>query len=226
MIPVIALKTTLVIVALVRLNNNGIVMMQTENHLRLYEHINIEPFLEEINYNNDWIAGNDKLQPKVARISLIVAHRNPGDIKTFWGGIPTKSGDSHSSQNYTGVRPTKIFKKYNHTSSFLGWFKDVHKCKIARVRYAKLDKGDSVPGHIDTGSYYANKNRFHLVIKGKYLYTVGGETKEYKEGEIWWFDNKKTHGTYNHGEEDSIRLIFDAGFYNNDRILRLVEETK
>ena len=49
-------------------------------------------------------------------------------------------------------------------------------------------------------------------LQDNYLF-MKGLKEEYKEGELWWFDNKKLHGSYNHGDKDRIVLIFDVGSY-------------
>ena len=106
--------------------------------------------------------------------------------------------------------PTKVFKKYKIASSFLGWFKETHNAKIARVRYVKMPSESTIGLHIDGGPYYQKHNRFHLVLQSEYQYTVGGEMQEYKEGELWWFDNIKLHKSYIHGSKDRIAMIFDC----------------
>lgn len=196
------------------------------NHHRLYENLNVQPFLEEINYD-DWVGSNRGLyQPGEGwqdsagwagqRIDLIKFHKNPDDLEPNREGVKSLALSPEiqtQGSTYTGVRASKVFYNYPIVSGFLQWFKDINKCKIARVRYAKLVKGGSVLNHVDGGPYYDDKDRFHLIIQGKYEYTVDGEMQEYKEGELWWFDNKKLHGSYNHGDKDRIVLIFDVGSY-------------
>ena len=189
------------------------------NHYRLYENLNVQPFLEEININDDWLLGQNagRSAPDSAdgfgeiikyysgkHIDLIESPRNPDD-----------------SRNKEAVVASEVFCKYKIASSFLGWFKKTHNAQIARVRYVKTPSGISVGFHIDDSPYYWKHNRFHLVLQGKYQYTVNGEEREYKEGELWWFNNNKLHGTYIHGSKDRIILIFDCdcdmeSIINND----------
>jgi len=73
--------------------------------------------------------------------------------------------------------------------------------------------------------FYYKKDRFHIVIDGCYEYTVDCEeedriynyplsftspvTKVWSKGEIWWFNNKRPHTSYNHGNIPKINLVFD-----------------
>ena len=73
--------------------------------------------------------------------------------------------------------------------------------------------------------FYYKKDRFHIVIDGCYEYTVDCEeedriyeyplsftlpvTKVWSTGEIWWFNNKRPHKSYNHGNIHKINLVFD-----------------
>ena len=191
------------------------------NHYRLYKNLNMQPFLEEINSNDDWVStsmpfgwrwpGSVLLPFKNKRIELIKSYSNSNDLESktlspFCTDINTVT----EASTYTGVVPTEIFWKYKTASSFLGWFKKTHNAQIARVRYVKIPSKSYIGHHIDGGPYYENHDRFHLVLQSEYQYTVNGETLEYKEGEIWWFNNKKMHGTYIHGSKDRIAMIFDC----------------
>ena len=48
------------------------------------------------------------------------------------------------------------------------------------------------------------------MLSGQYKYTVHGETEVFNKGDLWWFNNKAEHGSYNHGDEDKINLVFDV----------------
>ena len=176
----------------------------------------MQPFLEEINLNNDWIKAPNKVSGEYIQrsppwIDLISSVRNPDDIETKpINAICTNVNDTSMTSTYTGVMPTKVFKKYKVASSFLGWFKETHNAKIARVNYVKLPSQSSIAVHIDGGLYFQKHDRFHLILQGEYQYTVNGEMQEYKEGELWWFNNQELHETYNHGSKDRITMIFDC----------------
>ena len=125
----------------------------------------MQPFLEEINLNNDWI--NEKLKPAGqvwTCIELIQSFRNSGDLigkplSTLCQNVNTPA---MVDSTYTGVVPSKIFHKYKIASSFLGLFKKTHSAQIARVKYVKMPSKGSIPQHVDGGPYYQKHNRFHL----------------------------------------------------------------
>ena len=74
--------------------------------------------------------------------------------------------------------------------------------------------------------FYYQKERFHIIIDGTFEYTVDYDeedrlyeypitsmvspvTKVWSKGEVWWFNNKRPHTSYNHGNIPKINLIFD-----------------
>ena len=61
--------------------------------------------------------------------------------------------------------------------------------KIRRCAFLSLPVGEIVGTHIDEGTYYLTKDRYHLSIQGKYKYTVGDETMIVEPGTFFWFNN-------------------------------------
>jgi hypothetical protein len=89
--------------------------------------------------------------------------------------------------------------------------------KLGRVIIVSLKAGGMIDPHFDDGEYADHYNRFHIPLSSKagnvfYAKTMQGygEWATMKPGELWWFDNKKTHWVENHSEEPRIHLIFDA----------------
>ena len=88
------------------------------NHYRLYKNLNVQPFLEEINLNDDWrkAVGRGiymRQGERYDRIDLIKGFRNPGDPESKPLSelcIDVNTPTVHST--YTGVIPTKVFPKY------------------------------------------------------------------------------------------------------------------
>ena len=69
--------------------------------------------------------------------------------------------------------PTKAFDKHTAIVGFLKrHFKDFKRCG-----FLSLPVGGEVGLHIDEGSYYQTKDRYHLSIQGRYEYTVGDDVK-------------------------------------------------
>lgn len=107
--------------------------------------------------------------------------------------------------------PTPAFHKHTAMVHFLKRnFKDVRRCG-----YLSLPIGGIVGDHIDIGSYYSTKDRFHLSIQGTYEYHCGDDTVVVEPGTLLWFNNKKMHGTINKGDCVRITFVFDVPHKNH-----------
>ncbi|MEK7891152.1 aspartyl/asparaginyl beta-hydroxylase domain-containing protein [Burkholderia contaminans] len=83
---------------------------------------------------------------------------------------------------------------------------------LSRATIVRLKPRSEVGVHIDIGSYYVIRNRFHLVLRspsGSVL-RAGDEQVRMSEGELWWFDNKQHHSAFNESDEWRIHYIFDV----------------
>ena len=100
--------------------------------------------------------------------------------------------------------------RFPECDGFLKWFVEEYGGELHRAVLVKLDIGASVGLHRDGGRYYKDKDRFHLVIQGEYLYTVNEESMIYKQGDLWWFNNKKPHKSTNISNQERVALIFDV----------------
>ena len=72
-----------------------------------------------------------------------------------------------------------------------------------------LPVDEIVGAHIDEGTYYLTRNRYHLSILGRYQYFCGKESVIVEPGTLLWFNNKLPHGTVNIGDETRITFVFD-----------------
>lgn len=82
--------------------------------------------------------------------------------------------------------------------------------QLTRVMIVNLKPKTKVLPHIDEGNYYLNKDRYHLVVMTTGSVNIcDGEKQIYKEGELWWFDNKKIHEAENISDHERIHIIFD-----------------
>ena len=81
---------------------------------------------------------------------------------------------------------------------------------FARCAFLSLPVGEIVGKHIDIGTYYLRKDRYHLAIQGKYKYMVGDEELDVEPGTFFWFNNKEMHGAKNTGDEVRITFVIDA----------------
>lgn len=106
---------------------------------------------------------------------------------------------------------TVLASRFPITMAWIEEFSKTMRTSVARALIAKLKPNAQVFLHADEGSYYKFRDRYHLVLSsasGSPM-TCGKESVTMQEGELWWFDNKKPHESFNHSSEDRIHLIFD-----------------
>jgi len=119
-------------------------------------------------------------------------------------------GAVDSDEQYVGDTeyciPTRAVKNHTEIVKFLKRnFKEVRRCG-----FLSLPVGGKVGKHIDIGSYYQTKDRYHLSIQGRYKYMVGDEEVIVEPGTLLWFNNKLEHGTENIGDCVRITFVFDV----------------
>lgn len=162
--------------------------------------IKVNKFIKQLaEYPDDWgnqyRIGNGRLDPEKNIVTANILQLVMGVVED--PSIPI--GDSELCM------PTDAY--YNHTEiiSFLKRnFQDFRRCG-----YLALPVGNVVGQHIDEGTYYLTKDRYHLSIQGVYEYTVGDETVRVEPGTLLWFNNKEMHGTVNVGDVPRITFVFD-----------------
>jgi len=123
-------------------------------------------------------------------------------LQLIMGGIAKKG-------EYVGN--TEICEKtpaYEHHTEVLKFVFDRFK-KLRRCAFLSLPVGQIVGTHIDEGTYYLTKDRYHLSIQGKYEYTVGDEVVIIEPGTFFWFNNKLPHKAVNIGDNVRITFVFD-----------------
>lgn len=102
--------------------------------------------------------------------------------------------------------PTPAYQRHTEIIGFLKrHFKDFKRCG-----FLSLQTGGQVGRHIDEGTYYLSKDRYHLSIQGKYKYMVGDEQVIIEPGTLLWFNNKLLHGAENVGDCTRITFVFDV----------------
>lgn len=171
--------------------------------------INVSKILNQIKQHpEDWgaqtsIEGTDSLLERgwpeldIGVLQLVMGSvKNPEDFV----------GDSELSM------PTPAYK--NHTE-VIGFLKR-HFKKFDRCGFLSLPVKGEVGQHIDEGTYYLTRDRYHLSIQGTYMYTVGGERVIVEPGTLLWFNNKLPHGTHNIGDDVRITFVFDVPHSKNN----------
>ena len=81
--------------------------------------------------------------------------------------------------------------------------------RLGRVLVTKLPPGGKILPHIDEGETSSYYDRFHIVLSEGGYFSCGKSKIKMRFGEIWWFNNQKTHSVENDSENDRIHLIVD-----------------
>jgi hypothetical protein len=126
-----------------------------------------------------------------------------GVLQLVMGGV--RSVDEYVGDTEICI-PTPAAK---HHTEIMGFLTRNFK-KFSRCGFLSLPVGGKVGQHIDIGSYYQTRDRYHLAIQGSYRYTVGDESVIVEPGTLLWFNNKLKHGTENVGDEVRITFVFDV----------------
>ena len=101
---------------------------------------------------------------------------------------------------------TPAYKNHSEVRKFLNKNYPTYR----RCGFLALPPGEIVGAHIDEGTYYLDKDRYHLSIQGQYKYFVGDEHVVVDPGTLLWFNYKIPHGTVNLGSETRITFVFDV----------------
>ncbi|MGI9205076.1 MAG: aspartyl/asparaginyl beta-hydroxylase domain-containing protein [Woeseiaceae bacterium] len=82
---------------------------------------------------------------------------------------------------------------------------------FVRASLVKLLAGCSIAPHQDMNFSLTHSHRVHLPIitNDDVLFTVGGETLNMREGQLFEINNRRMHSVCNNGAEDRIHLILD-----------------
>ena len=164
--------------------------------------INVKKVLKQLKkYSDDWYIqrkGTDTL------LERGYADIEVGNLQLIMGAITKKEdfvGDSELS------RPTKAYKRHTEVIKIIK--RELPGREIHRCGFLSLPIDGYVGAHIDEGTYYQTRDRYHLSIAGKYQYFVGNDTVIVDPGTLMWFNNKEPHGTVNLGDETRVTFVFD-----------------
>lgn len=176
-----------------------------KNFIFIEKNIDVSGILKQLDDNpQDWSAIKD--------------YPNIGGKTNPYGFLPLVMGVLKPP--YTQIkdsefqRNTPMYDKYTEVKKF---FKKYNIKKTSRAAFFKLNPNDSVGRHIDDGKYYLTRDRYHLALRGTYLYSVGDteddvESFQIEPGTFFWFANKKYHWSWNNGTEDRLTLVFDLPY--------------
>jgi hypothetical protein len=166
--------------------------------------IDVSSVLNQIKQNpQDWgsqknIKNGGQLDPTKYIVTADV-------LQLIIGGINKKDQDVGDTEICI---KTEVYEKHTEILNLIrNRFKNMDKLK--RCGFIGIPVGGEVGRHIDFGSYYLSKDRYHISIQGRYLYTVDDEEVIIEPGTFFWFDNKLNHSAVNIGDDVRISFVFD-----------------
>jgi hypothetical protein len=142
--------------------------------------------------------------------SAVSTYTNVGGDTNPYGFLPLVMAyvrPDENPKNAESLVMTPLASKY---TEIFEWLKSRSIGRIARAAFFKLAINDRVLEHIDDGTYYLTKDRFHLSLQGRYLYRCGGEEHIIEPGTFFWFDNKKPHSADNISNVERLTFVFDV----------------
>jgi len=177
--------------------------MKNFNYLKV-GNINILPILNKIT-NADWDEWTYKQD-------------------TFEAHSKTKNLTVITNEKYND-KPGLKTSNYRLIEESVEIIKDILKVKygegkLTSIEIAKLPAGAEVARHIDKGYSLESNPRIHLVLQtnNDVIFTVDGEDKNMKVGELWEINNTKKHSVRNKGNIDRIHMIIDYKQINSSLI--------
>lgn len=175
-------------------------------NFKICGNVDVSHFKDKVN-ELDW-------DEHTLRQNLFDVHKNTQTLEIMWdleSGEMNKVGKIHSNYYQLDVE------------SFLKKIKPIYELNFGngyfiRVLFVKLKRNTNIPSHIDVGYSLENCKRTHIPIITNELvtFTIGGETKHLKEGEIWEINNTKEHSVDNDSNEDRVHLLIDWYIESNN----------
>jgi hypothetical protein len=166
------------------------------------KNIDVSKIVKQLHqYKEDW--GSQKEINKTQQLDSTKYTVTTDVLQLIIGGV-------NSEDEYVG--DTEICIKtpayYKHTEVIN--FVEKRFKKLRRCAFLSLYPGEKVGLHIDEGTYYLTKDRYHLSIQGTYEYICGNEKIIVEPGTFFWFNNKLPHSATNIGNDVRITFVFDV----------------
>lgn len=158
--------------------------------------IDVTTFLEELQRNSS-------MWKMVAGMPNIGGNIDPVGFLPLCMGVEDRPGNIKNSDIH------KRTPAYNAFPMMRKFLVERNASNHSRAAFFKLAVGGSVGQHIDDGTYYLNKDRYHFSLQGVYQYWVDGEQIEVHPGTFFWFDNKLEHWAKNIDTVERITFVFD-----------------
>lgn len=175
-----------------------------DNFALMREGVDVRPMLEEIDAQPDlWDADT-------RRQTNIQVQRETSNIPLRGASKPIPAGISQNDWHPSSRTPLAA-----RCPQTYAWVEGVVKTiggDLSRLAIVRLNPQGRVYPHIDEGDYYKVRDRYHLVLRspGGSVMRAGGEEVVFRDGELWWFNNKAVHDASNPSAEGRIHVIFDV----------------
>lgn len=172
------------------------------NFRRVTEGIDISPILVEVRANRALWLLNQNRQRKI----MVHAETNAIELRRV-----VAADSSIRLEECHETAETAAWAHFPKTTAILTGLAGRERGELARVMLVRLKPQGRVFPHIDHGSYYARRDRYHLVVlsaHGSDMQCVD-ERAVFRTGEVWCFNNKVMHGASNSSGDWRIHLIFD-----------------
>lgn len=169
------------------------------NFIFIKKNVDVSKVLAQLKeFDSDWKA--------------VSTFENTGGSKDPYGFLPLcmalTTQEVPNPKNTEFIQTTPMFDRHTEIKKLLY---TLGVKRFARAAYFKLAVGGRVLNHIDDGTYYLNKDRYHLSLSGRYKYTVEDEEHIIEPGTFFWFDNKKFHSAENISPtEPRLTFVFDV----------------
>lgn len=173
-----------------------------QNFLKIADGVNVQPVMVELFRNSD-LWDENTLRTKHPG----TAHSQVSDILVWFNDLKAK--DIVNDKEVIPFRAWSVLPSLRPI--IFGLMNHVQAHRLGRVIITKLPPGKEITPHVDGGAPATYFQRYQLALQSQpgCLFTIDGEIKEFKTGEIWQIDNQKTHSVQNHSADDRIACIID-----------------
>jgi len=83
--------------------------------------------------------------------------------------------------------------------------------RIGRILISRMAPGKVIAPHEDGGAVASYYTRYQMPLQSEpgCIFDCDGERIQMAGGQVWWFDNKKTHSVVNNSANDRISMVVD-----------------
>ncbi len=158
----------------------------------------------------------ERLQQDLEKIneSEWIDHMNTAAYDKKWCCVPLYAHEGKSDGIYAmetdgSFEPTEILQRCDYLKEVI----DSFQCEKVAVRLMLLQAGDEIKQHTDHDSALeSGVLRIHVPIQTnpEVLFTVGGESVHFTQGNTWYLNADLSHGVQNPSNSDRIHLLIDC----------------